>query len=371
MKVALVDLKAQYQEIKTGVEPDIKKLMKRGDFILGQDVRRFEEAFARYVGSTYCLGVNSGTDALFFSLLSLGVGPRDEVLVPVFTYIASAFAVTYTGAKPVFVDIDEKTFNIDPNKIEAAITKKTKAIMPVHLYGQAADMRAIKKIADKHGLKIVEDAAQAHGAEACGKKAGVLGDVAAFSFYPTKNLSAFGDAGVVTTNDNALFERLKKLRDYGRKTRYEHSSLGYNSRLDSLQAIFLYHKLKRLDIWNKKRAAIAARYTKLLKDVSGIKLSEAPFFGKHVWHVYAIRVKNRDSVLEGLKSCGIDAMVYYPVPLHLQEVYKSLNYTLGDFPIAEKISSEVLCLPIHPHMTMAQVDFVVEKLKRINKNALA
>jgi len=368
MKVTLVDLKAQYQEIKPGVEPDIKKLMKRGDFILGQDVRRFEDAFARYVGSSYCLGVNSGTDALFFSLLSLGVGPGDEVLVPVFTYIASAFAVTYTGAKPVFVDIDEKTFNIDPDKIEDAITKKTKAIMPVHLYGQAADMRSIRKIADKHGLKIIEDAAQAHGAEACGKKVGVLGDVAAFSFYPTKNLSALGDAGVVTTNNKSLFEGLRKLRDYGRKTRYEHSSLGYNSRLDSLQAVFLYHKLKRLDAWNKKRAAIASRYTKLLKDTFDIALPEAPALGKHVWHVFAIRVKKRDFMLESLKKCGIDAMVYYPVPLHLQEVYKSLNYAPGDFPVAEGISQEVLCLPIHPHMTMAQVDFVVEQLKRITKN---
>lgn len=368
MKVILVDLKAQYQEIKSGVEPDIKKLLVRGDFILGFDVRRFEDAFARYVGSSYCLGVNSGTDALFFSLLSLGVGPGDEVLVPVFTYIASAFAVTYTGAKPVFVDIDEKTFNMDPGKIEAAITSKTKAIMPVHLYGQAADMATIKRIADKHGLRIVEDAAQAHGAEARGKKAGVLGDVAAFSFYPTKNLSALGDAGVVTTNDKSIFEVLRKLRDYGRKTRYEHSSLGYNSRLDSLQAIFLYHKLKRLDTWNKKRAAIASRYSRLLKDVFEITLPQMPVSGKHVWHVFAIRVKKRDLVLEGLKKCGIDAMVYYPVPLHLQEVYKALNYTLGDFSVAEKISSEVLCLPIHPHMTMAQVDFVVEKLKRIVKN---
>ena len=369
MKVSMVDLKSQYKEIKKGVDLDLKKLMIRSDFILGQDVKRFEESFAGYIGSKYALGVNSGTDALFFALLSLGVGPGDEVIVPVFTYIASAFAVTYTGAKPVFVDISQETYNIDPLKVEGAITKKTKAIMPVHLYGQSADMGIINKIAQRYGLKIIEDAAQAHGAEYAGKKVGALGDVGAFSFYPTKNLSAAGDGGMVITNNHILFEKLKKLRDYGRKTRYEHTGIGYNSRLDSIQAVFLYHKLKRLDQWNKKRITIDKLYKKLLKNVDEIILPQESGNAKHVYHVFAIRLKNRDRVAEELKKCGVDTMVYYPVPLHLQEVYASLGYKEGDFPVAENISKNVLCLPIHPHMTEEHVDFIAKNLKKIVKSA--
>ena len=368
--VPFLDIRSQYKEIKPGVDIALKALMKRGDFILGQDTIEFEKSFAAYVGSRYALGVNSGTDALFFSLLSLGMTSGDEVIVPAFTYIASAFAVTYTGAKPVFVDIDTKTFNIDPERIEKAITNKTKAIMPVHLYGQSADMGAILAIAKQYGLKIIEDAAQAHGTEYSGKKIGALGDVGAFSFYPTKNLGAVGDGGMVVTNDETLYEKLKKLRDYGRISRYVHTSLGYNSRLDSIQAVFLNEKLKRLNSWNKKRIQAAHYYKKLLNGIKGISLPAEVSYGKHVYHIFAIRVKNRDFVLEELKKRGIEALVHYPLPLHLQEVYKDLGYKKDDFPVAERVSREVLSLPIYPHIKKDQIEYVVAKLKESFKTCL-
>ena len=368
MKIPFIDLRSQYQEIKTASERSLDCLMRRGDFILGKNLSEFEAHFALYLGVKYSLGVNSGTDALFLGLLSLGIGKGDEVIVPAFTYIASAFAVTYTGAKPVFVDINESTYNIDPEKIEKAITKKTRAIMPVHLYGQSADMDAIMKISKKHRLKIVEDAAQAHGTLYREKKAGGLGDMGAFSFYPTKNLGALGDAGMIVTNDAALYGKLIKLRDYGRKTRYEHASIGYNSRLDSVQALFLSQKLKRLDAWNDKRIRASWLYRKLLGNIKGITLPFEAGYGKHIYHIFAIGVKNRDTVLEGLKKAGISAAVHYPVPLHLQEVYKNLRYKKGDFPVAEKICNQVLCLPIYPHIKKEQIEYVCKKLKGLVLN---
>lgn len=368
MNVPFLDLRQQYAQVKHQVDISLGKLLARCDFILGEDVVEFERSFAKYNGARFALGVNSGTDALFFSLLSLGVSSGDEVIVPAFTYIASAFAVTYTGAKPVFVDVDERTLNIDPIRIEQAITKKTKAIMPVHLYGQSADMDAILKISKKHGLRVVEDAAQAHGTEYEGKKAGSMGDLGAFSFYPTKNLGAFGDAGMVVTNDEILYEKLKKLRDYGRKSRYVHTSLGYNSRLDSIQAVFLKEKLKKLDRWNEMRIDAAHYYKKLLKDLGGIVLPDEERYGKHVYHIFAVRLKNRDKIQEGLKKAGIASMVHYPVPLHLQEVYKNLRYKEGNFPVAEKICKQVLCLPIYPHIKREQIEYVCEKLKGLVTN---
>ncbi len=368
MNVPFLDLKKQYDQIKGQVDVSLKVLLKRCDFILGEDVVEFERKFARYNGARFALGVNSGTDALFFSLLSLGISSGDEVIVPVFTYIASAFAVTYTGATPVFVDVDERTFNIDPCLIRQAITKRTKAVMPVHLYGQSADMDSILKISKKHGLKIVEDAAQAHGTEYKGKKAGSMGDLGAFSFYPTKNLGACGDAGMVVTNDEALYEKLKKLRDYGRKSRYVHTSLGYNSRLDSVQAVFLKEKLKRLDSWNKMRIDAAYYYKKFLSGFDGIELPQEEKLGRHVYHIFAVRLKNRDKIQKGLKKAGIASMVHYPVPLHLQEVYKNLKYKKGDFPVAEKICNQVLCLPIYPHIKKEQIEYVCKKLKGLVLN---
>jgi dTDP-4-amino-4,6-dideoxygalactose transaminase len=368
MKVPFLDLNRQYQEIKKSASISLNRLLERGDFVLGKDVVEFENSFAGFLNVRYALGVNSGTDALFLGLLSFGIKPQDEVIVPAFTYIASAYAVTYTGAIPVFVDIDEKTYNIDPSKIEKAITSNTKAIMPVHLYGQAADMDAIIKIARKHNLKIIEDAAQAHGAEYHGKKAGSIGDLAAFSFYPTKNLGAFGDGGMVVTNETVLFEKLRKLRDYGRTTKYQHDSLGYNSRLDSLQAVFLKEKLKKLKQWNEKRIAAAHAYKKLLQDSPQIKLPFEDPNNKHIYHVFGIRVKNRDFVVGGLKKAGIGVLVHYPVPLHLQEVYRSLGYKEGDFPVAERVSREIISLPIYPHIKKAQIEYVAKKLKGLVQN---
>lgn len=365
MKVPFLDLKTPYKEACRDAERSWKALAGRGDFVLGQDVRLFEKAFAKYCGARFSLGVNSGTDALFLGLLSLGIGSGDEVIVPVYTYIASAYAVSYTGAKPVFVDIDEQTYALDASKIKKAVTVRTKAIMPVHLYGQAADMGAILTLAKKHGLKVIEDAAQAHGTEYDGEKAGALGDIGAFSFYPTKNLGAFGDGGMVVTNNRSLYDLLYKLRDYGRRTPYEHIRLGYNSRLDSLQAIFLYHKLKHLDRWNRQRIQNARFYHRCLKDRKGILLpSEAPY-GTHVYHIFAVRVKKRDKILKGLNRAGIAAMVHYPVPLHLQEVYRNLGYHRGDFPVAERVCREILCLPMHPYLTKKQIEYVSQTLIRL------
>lgn len=377
MKVPFLDLKAQTKEIKSACDASLSRQLERGDFILGEEVVSFERDFAAYVGSPYSVGVNSGTDALFLGLLALGIGRGDEVILPAYTYIASAFAISYTGAKPVFVDIDPGTFNIDPLKIEKAVTKRTKAVMPVHLYGQSADMDGILRIARKYRLSVIEDTAQAHGAscrvtdnrgQRTEKTAGNIGDLGAFSFYPTKNLGAFGDAGMVVTSDEKLYRKLLKLRDYGRVTRYEHDSLGYNSRLDSMQALFLNIKLKRLDSWNRKRRKAADYYREFLKDNPEIILPLEAGYGKHVYHIFAVLVRNRDRVLEGLKKTGVSAMVHYPVPLHLQKVYGFLGYKKGDCPVSENVCSRVLCLPMHPHLTKDKADFVCRQLKRLVKN---
>ncbi|MFB3918622.1 MAG: DegT/DnrJ/EryC1/StrS family aminotransferase [Candidatus Velamenicoccus archaeovorus] len=368
MHIPFIDLPGQYRQSKKVITREINKLFVRGDFILGESVKDFERSFAAYIRSPYALGVNSGTDALFLGLLGLGVGRGDEVIVPAYTYIASAFAVTYTGARPVFADIDETTFNIDPQAIEHAITKRTKVIMPVHLYGQAADMGPIRDIARKHGLRVIEDTAQAHGAQYLGHKVGAIGDIGAFSFYPTKNLGAFGDAGLIATSNGQLYKKLKKLRDYGRISKYVHGSVGFNSRLDSVQAVFLNAKLRHLDAWNQKRISVARMYNKYLGDIPGIRLPGEARYGKHVYHIYAIRVKNRDRILEGLVSAGVSAAVHYPVPLHLQPVYRSLGYRRGDFPVAERVCRDVLCLPIHPHITKKQITYVAQTLKRLVKH---
>lgn len=365
MHIPFLDLKSQYRQIKEETQFSFKRLLKKEDFILGRDVEDFEHSFADFIGVKYALGLNSGTDALFLGLLALGVGPGDEVIVPDYTYIASAFAVSYVGAKPVFVDIEESSFNIDPDKIERAITKRTKAIMPVHLYGLTARMDRIKQIARRKGLKVIEDAAQAHGADFKGKKTGSMGDIGAFSFYPTKNLGAFGDGGVVTTNHTLLFKKLKKLRDYGRRSRYVHESLGFNSRLDSLQAIFLKAKLRYLPEWNEKRANIAAFYKERLSDIPGLKLPQEFLYGKHVYHIFACLTRRRDQAVDRLKKMGISVAVHYPLPLHRQPVYKRLGYKEGAFPVSSRIAKTVFCLPIYPHMPRSQVEFVADKVKQV------
>jgi len=370
MKVPFLDLSQQYKEIKKDLDIALRKVMLRGDFILGKEVALFEQEFAKYCNRKFAVGVNSGTDALFLALLSLGIGPQDEVIVPVFTYIATAFAVNFTGAKPVFVDIEEHTYNIDVNKIEEAITKKTKAIIPVHLFGQPADMQPILEIARKYNLKIIEDAAQAHGAkykisENNWKKAGSIGDIGCFSFYPTKNLGAFGDGGMVVTDDESIYKKLLMLRDYGRRSRYEHVILGYNSRLDTIQAAILRAKLKHLDKWNRMRRKNAKIYIDELKGIKSIVLPCEADYAKSVYHIYAVRVKNRDRVIRELTKNGIGALIHYPIPLHLQKVYKPLGYKKGDFPIAEKVAQEIISLPMHPHLKNSQIKFIVEIIKNI------
>jgi dTDP-4-amino-4,6-dideoxygalactose transaminase len=377
MKVPFLDLNKLHQNIAKEIEAATAKVMQRSDFILGEEVRLFEKEFAGYCQAKFGVGVNSGTDALFLSLMALGIGPGDEVIIPAFTFIATANAVSYTGARPVFADIDEPTYNIDPGKIKAAVTKRTKAVIPVHLFGQCADMDAIMAIAKPRKLKVIEDACQAHGAvytpSACPagqpqvKKAGALADAGCFSFYPTKNLGGFGDGGMVITDDEKLYERLRLLRDCGRKSRYEHSAIGYNSRLDTLQAAGLRVKLKYLEQWNKMRRYNAQTYDKHL--AGSLKITRPASTGclGHVYHIYAVRVKNRQKVVEYLTEQGIGVMVNYPIPLHLQAAYRSLGYRKGDFPVAEKACQEVISLPMHPLLSEKQIKYVASVLKKITE----
>lgn len=385
MKIPFLDLNQQYREIKKDLDIALRKVMRRGDFILGKEVSLFEREFAKYCQRKFSVGINSGTDALFLGLLSLGIGRGDEVIVPAFTYIATSLAVSFTGAKPVFVDIDEKTYNIDVNKIKKAITKKTKAIIPVHLYGQPADIKPILDLAKDYNLKVIEDVAQAHGAtykygvlsiEPClpagryrvlRKKVGSLGDIGCFSFYPTKNLGAFGDGGMVVTDDEKIYKKLFMLRDYGRRSRYEHVILGYNSRLDTIQAAILRIKLRYLDKWNAMRRKNAKIYTNILRDIKGIITPYEVDYGKHVYHIYAVRVKNRNRVIRELTKNGIGVLIHYPIPLHLQKVYRTLGYKKGDFPVAEKVAQEVISLPMYPHLKEIQIKFIAGTLIKIFK----
>lgn len=362
MKVEFVDLNAQFNEIKKDLSKGLDEVFEKGNFILGKNVIEFENSFSEYCGSKFAVGVNSGTDALFLGLMSLAIGKGDEVIVPAFTFIATALAVSYTGAKVVFADINEKTYNIDVEKVEKAITKKTKAIIPVHLYGQPADMDGILSIAKKYNLKVIEDAAQAHGAEYKGRQTGSMGEIGCFSFYPTKNLGCFGDGGMIVTSDKKIFEKLLMLRDYGRVGRYEHILKGYNSRLDTLQAVVLNEKLKYLDKWNKMRQKNAAIYNNLLKIGKDIK---TPFLAEertHVYHIYGIRIKNRDSVYEQLRNNGIGALIHYPIPLHLQKAYSELGYKKGDFPVAEKVADEIISFPMHPFLKQEEIGYAVKCL---------
>ncbi len=372
MDIPFIDLRTQYQQIKEELNRALNRTLDRGDFILGKEVRLFEEEFARYCRTKFAVGVNSGTDALFLGLLSLGVGKSDEVIVPAFTFIATALAVSFIGARVVFVDIDEDTYNINVEKIERAVTKRTKVILPVHLFGQPADMKSILNIAKKYNLKVIEDCAQSHGAEYKFKvqssklkvqKVGSLGDIGCFSFYPTKNLGAFGDGGMILMNKKEVYKKLLMLRDCGRKSKYEHKILGYNSRLDTIQAAVLRVKLKHLDKWNRLRRKKAKLYSELLKDTDVIIPKEKDY-GTHIYHIYAIRVKNRNKVLGILKKKGINVLIHYPIPLHLQKVYKNLGYKRGDFPVAEKVSGEIISLSIHPHLEEEKIQYIVDTLKQ-------
>ncbi len=362
--VPFIDLENQYRELKADIDAAITRVLQRRDFILGKDVADFEKAFAEYAGVPYAVGLNSGTDALFLSLLAAGIGPGDEVIVPAFTFIATAFVVTYTGARPVFVDIDPDTYNMDAGLFERAVTPKTKAVIPVHLFGQCADMDPILRVASKHGIAVIEDACQAHGARYKGKHCGSFGTAGCFSFYPTKNLGGMGDGGMVVTSDKKMYESLRKLRDCGRKTRYEHDAIGYNSRLDTLQAAVLSVKLRRLDIWNARRNECAALYGKLLGGVPGVQLPKTEAFSSHVWHVFAVQLPCRDRVADALRAGNIGVMINYPVPLHLQEAYAKLGHKPGDMPAAERVCGRVLSLPMHPFLTDEQMERVAGTVKK-------
>lgn len=365
MNVPFIDLREQYYTIKDQIDRGLKRVFEKGDFILGEEEKSFEAEFAAYCDAQYAVGVNSGTDALYLALAALNIRQGDEVILPAFTFIATALCISYTGAKPVFVDIEDETYNLDPQRVKEAVTPRTRAIIPVHIYGQPADMREILAIAKEHHLAVVEDAAQAHGATYQGEKIGSLGDISCFSFYPTKGLGAFGDGGMVVTNDKETYERVLMLRDYGRKERYEHKIKGYNSRLDTVQAVILSAKLKYLDQWNKMRSDNAGYYCTLLNGQTNIKKPVVKEDRTHVFQTFAVRLPNRNAVCEQLKHKGIGVLIHYPIPLHLQEAYADLGYGRGDFPVAERTADEILSLPMFPHMKKEQIEYVCEALKEL------
>jgi len=347
--IPFLDLKAGYLELREEIDEAIRESLESGWYIGGESVERFEREFAEYTGTAHCISTGNGLDALHLGLKALGVGPGDEVIVPSHTFIATWLAVTHAGATIVPVEPDEKTYTIDPARIEEAITAKTKVIIPVHLYGHPADLDPIIEIAKRHGIKVLEDAAQAHGARYKGRRIGSHGYLVAWSFYPGKNLGAFGDAGGITTNQPELAETIKKLRNYGSIQKYHHEVVGYNSRIDPLQAAVLTVKLKHLDEWNERRKKIATLYSESLSDTS-LRLPEVAQWADPVWHLYVIRSKEREKLQEKLKQSGVGTMIHYPVPPHLQKAFAGEIWSRGSFPIAETISEEVLSLPIGPHL---------------------
>ena len=366
--IPLVDIKSQVYSIYPEIDDLITKTLLSGWFILGNEVEQFEKEFADYCNAKYAVGVASGSDALALSLQALGIGSGDEVITVPNTFIATVDAIFRNGAKPVFVDIDPETYNIDVSNIEEKITDKTKAIIPVHLYGQSADMDPIIKIAKEYDLKIIEDACQAHGAEYKGKKVGSIGEVGCFSFYPAKNLGCYGDGGMMVTNDMGLSEKIKMLRNYGQSKKYYHDFIGYNSRLDELQAAVLRVKLKYLDKWNDLRRAHAKIYNELLEHVSGTEIPIEKDYAKHVYHLYVIRCKERDKLQQYLNSKGISTGIHYPIPVHLQEAYKHLEYNKGSFPITEKYASEILSLPMFPELRNEELEYVCNIVKEFYDN---
>jgi dTDP-4-amino-4,6-dideoxygalactose transaminase len=361
--VPFVDLAAQYHSIEKDVDAAIKKVLMQCNFILGAEVEEFEVAFARFIGATHAIAVSSGLDALRLPLQALGVREGDEVIVPANTFIASALAVSAVGAKPVLVDCDPNTYNLDPELIEPAVTSRTRAIMPVHLTGQAADMDAVLDVAKRQRLYVIEDAAQAHGTLYNGRACGSLGTAGSFSFYPGKNLGAYGDGGMVTTNDTELAAKLRRLRHYGQETKYHHHEKGLNARLDTLQAAVLNVKLRHLPNWNEKRAKHAKRYRQLLEGIGDIRFQKQANFSTHIYHLFIIETDRRDGLQKHLSSAGIYTNIHYPIPIHLQKAYKDLGHKEGDFPHAEQAAKRTLSLPMFPELTNAQIDRVAESIK--------
>ncbi len=359
MLIPFVDLQAQYRTIRAEVSVAMQEVLETCSFVGGPVLEAFEEQFAAYCNTEYALGVANGTDALHLVLRAMGIGRGDEVITAPNTFIATAAAIEATGARPVFVDIDPETYTIDPALIEPAITERTRAIIPVHLYGQPADMQPIMDIASRHDLRVIEDAAQAHGADYNGQRIGSIGHAACFSFYPGKNLGAYGDGGAITTNDSDLVRRLSQLRDHGRITKYEHGIVGYNSRLDTLQAAVLSVKLRHLDDWNRQRARIAEWYEIDLVG-TGLGLPGIRPGSSHVYHLYVVSCPDREELQARLSSAGIASGIHYPIPLHLQPAFRHLGYRPGDMPRSESVASQILSLPMFPEVTRDQVRMVAD-----------
>jgi dTDP-4-amino-4,6-dideoxygalactose transaminase len=369
--IPMLDLQLQYQKLQGPLDAAVQQVMAKAQYILGPNVKQLETEIAEHLEARFAIGVNSGTDALYLALRALDIGPGDEVITTPFTFIATTETIAAVGATPVFVDIDPVTFNLDVSQIEAKITPRTRVLMPVHLFGQSCDMENLMALAKKHHLRVIEDCAQAIGATFKGQRVGTFGDIGCLSFFPSKNLGAFGDGGMAVTNDPVLAERIEILRRHGGKKKYHHSEIGVNSRLDELQAAILRVKLPYLENWNACRRENASCYDNLFANVPGVVCPEQIKSGVSVFHQYTLRVPRRDQVQASLKEAGIASMVYYPIPLHLQEVHRSLGYQLGDFPYAEMVAAEVLSLPMYPELTAEQQETVASALAAILRQPVA
>lgn len=368
MNVPFLNLKTQYVELRGEMDIAYRRVMNSGWYILGAEVEAFEKEFADYCGVKHCIGVGNGLDALHLILHAYGIGKGAEVIVPANTYIATWLAVSHAGATPVPVEPDERTYNLDPKRVEEALTPHTRAILPVHLYGQTADMDAVLDIARRHGLTVIEDAAQAHGALYKGNKAGSLGDAAGFSFYPGKNLGAFGDAGAITTNDSKLADKIRALRNYGSRVKYFNEVKGFNSRLDPLQAAFLRVKLKYLDKWNKRRSSVAKRYLRELSDIPGLTLPFVRQWAAPAWHLFVVRHQQRDALQKHLERTGVGTLIHYPVPPHLSGAYAEMGCKDGDYSVTEKIANTVLSLQIEPHLKENEISAVIKAVRSFTRN---
>ncbi len=362
--IPFLDLKAQYRQLKPEIDEAIARTVESAQFVLGPNVAAFEDCFAAYCGVAHCKAVNTGTSALHLALLAAGVGPGDEVITVSMTFVATAAAVLYTGAKPVFIDVDPVFWTMNPGLIEAAITPRTKAILPVHLHGLVADMDPIMAIARRHGLAVIEDAAQAHGAEYKGRRAGSIGNLGCFSFYPGKNLGAYGEGGAVVTNMPELAHKVSLLRDWGQDAKYNHVVAGYNYRMDAIQGAVLNVKMNHIERWTDARRSVAAQYDRLLAPLP-YERPRPPASCRHVYHVYAVRVPRRDQALKALQGSGIGVGIHYPIPVHLQKGYAHLGYRRGDLPVTEQLADEFLSLPIYPELASEQVTEVVAQLKEV------
>ncbi|MBA5804960.1 DegT/DnrJ/EryC1/StrS family aminotransferase [Rhizobium changzhiense] len=361
--IPFLDIKAQYQSIKGEIDAAVLGVLASGQYVLGDEVAHFEQEFADYCNVKHAIAVNTGTSALHLALLAAGVGPGDEVMTVPFTFVATVSAICYTGAQPVFVDVEPVTLTMDPAEVEAKITPRTKAIVPVHLYGQMADMDAIKAIADLHGIPVIEDACQAHGAQYKGHRAGSIGVSGCFSFYPGKNLGACGEGGIVVTNDDDQAKTMRMLRDWGQEQRYHHLLKGFNYRMDALQGAILRVKLGHLEDWTEARRSLARRYSSLLAGLTDLTIPVEAADRRHVYHVYAIRSRDRDGLQRLLSAEGIPSGLHYPIPVHLQKAHADLGYQAGDFPVSEAAAREVLSLPIYPEMPVRHVDQVAAALE--------